>query len=553
MNNTTTNDPILSGNEARTAMVNGVDKLANAVKVTLGPAGRTVILADKQIPTVTKDGVSVARSVNLADKWENYSAQLVKNVATRAEKTAGDGTTTATVLAQALINYGINQVNSGKRPVNVVTLLNQFVVDAKDAVSHLRDDVTNYNELLNVATISANGDVAMATIVADTISAVGNYGMVNAKNGIEDTDTYDISTGYVIPRGLSVSGFANAGNSFKATDASVLLINDVLEVTDDVDMLGRLLAVRATNEPLLIICNEFDDSVCNRLIANVIRPRNLRVAMVRAPFAGKSQLEVMTDIGKLVSCKLWTNEDIRKEYNTAKKVDTANPNNQEVLVPINPKFGKVKSVVCDDHTTVLDYHDIDLSDYVDELQQQVKNSRNGHSKERIIERIARLVGGVANIYVGGSTEAELQERKHRFEDAIRATQAAALYGTVVGGGYTLLDVSYQLESLFPAELCNVLRTPIIQIFNNAEYTVTDTNKAIELREPNANNDIDTETYTDVLSGKTVNLANYMVNDPYLVTITALDTALSIAKLVITTEVIIGSMDNPNRSSNIPHM
>lgn len=535
----TCNETIISGLGARNAMVNGLNKLADAVKVTLGPAGRTVILANMQIPVVTKDGVSVARAVTLPNPWENYAAQLIKNVAVRAEKSAGDGTTTATVLAQAMINYGLKLVDSGKRPVNVIHDLTNFVEVVKPMVYSASKQVERFEDLVEVATISSNGDTSMGTTVAKVVELVGHYGMVTVKPGITGADTYEVNTGYVIPRGLANTVLNNTRKGFKSAETDVMLINDSIESTDEIDALGKLIIMRGTRKPLLIVCNDFDDIVVQRLASQVIKPNNLNVAMIRTPYAGKTQLDVLNDLTVVSDAKQLDNQSIEV---ICSKFNLNEPDLDSQRI-VAESLGSINKLTIDEHNTTID-HSADISSYLNDLIEDLDTVREGYPKERLQERIGRLSGGVATIYCGGNSEAELTEREHRFDDAVRATQAASQYGTVRGGGYTLLDISAKLSEQFPVDLCAILATPFKQILINADYSLEDIDGAIGTRFHGIDKGDNFESYTNVLSGELVTGNGYSVLDPYLVTVTALDTALSIAKLAISTDVMIGPADKP---------
>lgn len=535
----TCNETIISGLGARNAMVNGLNKLADAVKVTLGPAGRTVILANMQIPVVTKDGVSVARAVTLPNPWENYAAQLIKNVAVRAEKSAGDGTTTATVLAQAMINYGLKLVDSGKRPVNVIHDLTNFVEVVKPMVYSASKQVERFEDLVEVATISSNGDTSMGTTVAKVVELVGHYGMVTVKPGITGADTYEVNTGYVIPRGLANTVLNNTRKGFKSAETDVILINDSIESTDEIDALGKLIIMRGTRKPLLIVCNDFDDIVVQRLASQVIKPNNLNVAMIRTPYAGKTQLDVLNDLTVVSDAKQLDNQSIEV---ICSKFNLNEPDLDSQRI-VAESLGSINKLTIDEHNTTID-HSADISSYLNDLIEDLDTVREGYPKERLQERIGRLSGGVATIYCGGNSEAELTEREHRFDDAVRATQAASQYGTVRGGGYTLLDISAKLSEQFPVDLRAILATPFKQILINADYSLEDIEEAIDTRFHGMDKGDNFESYTNVLSGELVTGNGYSVLDPYLVTVTALDTALSIAKLAISTDVMIGPADKP---------
>lgn len=504
---------IIRGDDAREAIISGLNQLADTVKITLGPCGRNVMLAHMQQPDVTKDGVSVARAISLPNDWENHAVKLIKNVSTKAESTAGDGTTTATLLAQIMINSGIKLVATGKRPNAVVGMLAEVVSKAKEHVKAVQVVAESEDDLVKVATISANGDVDMARIVGRAVHMVGKFGMINIKEGLDDVDAVDTCTGYTIARGLGYSGMRNTKSGFKAREARVVVYEEGLEQIEDVDALMSAIlhahARMSNTMPWLIIATDFSDEVCMRIL-NVGRQHSVSVGIVRAPAAGRTQSQLMEDISAVTQGAILNSTVVAKD---------GLADNQ---------FGYVTDLVVDDHNTTFN-HDMELSAYVEGLEEAFETARTGYEKERIKERIARLTGGVATIYVGGMTESEIRERKDRFDDAVKATQGALRYGVVLGGGHTLLEASFKYE----CELSTtILQEPYRQILRNADYTETEIDNYITTY-------LDSGKLVDVVSGELLDKDDYHVVDPYLVTVTALDTALSIAKLAITTEAIVG--------------
>lgn len=526
MSDTRENPTIIYGEDARNAIVSGLNKLADTVKLTLGPCGRNVIMAHTQVPEVTKDGVSVARSITLPNPWEDAAIKLIKNVAIRAEKTAGDGTTTSTVLAQAFINYGMKLVDEGKRPGQVVAMFEEVVKYAKEYVTANKQEVDAFNPLINVALISSNGDEDLAKTVADAVERVGEFGLVQIKNGIDDHDVVETSDGYTLPRGLQHSLCRNCRAGFKAKQASVLLLEDSLEKIDDADILASALLSRKEHAEFLIVVSEIEDVIIQRLNA-IFNHQNLagKVAIVRAPQAGKSQAQYMEDLSALTSAKITNIEQIKASLDAS----------------INPfTLGYVENLNIDDHNTSFDYVSSEaLAKYIDELQMEMDEGSSDYTRSRTYERIARLNGGIVTIYVGGFTEPEIAERKTRYDDAIRATQAALRHGTVVGGGYALLDAFLDYEGKY-SDVAALLTKPFAQILENAEVPRDEMNAIMNKRE-------NTSTYYNVLHEEFVSIEDYPVVDPYLVTITALETALSITKLVITTDAIVGGTSIPKSS------
>lgn len=512
------NPTIIRGEDAREAIITGLNQLADTVKITLGPCGRNVMLAHMQQPDVTKDGVSVARAISLPNEWENHAIKLIKNVSTRAESTAGDGTTTATLLAQSMIGHGMELVSSGMRPNKVVSELGEMVKTAKSYVSQIKETAESEEDLVRVATISANGDVDMAKVVANAVYQVGEFGMINVKDGLDDVDTIDVCTGYTIARGLGYSAMRNTRTAFKTREARVAVYEEALEQVEDVDNLMRSIVETETGlsnrMPWLIVATDFTDEVCQRILA-IGRQHSLQVALVRAPAAGRTQSQLMEDISVVSQTNI-----INASLVDGKAFATSH-------------YGYITDLLIDDHNTTFN-HDMEISTYVEGLEAEHERARTGYEKERIKERIARLTGGVATIYVGGYTESEIRERKARFDDAVKATQGALRYGVVVGGGHALLQVSANVDSDLAR---SVLQEPYRQILRNADYTEAEIDALVTAH-------LDGNKYADVVNGNLLELEDYHVVDPYLVTVTALDTALSIAKLAITTEAIVGPNGRP---------
>lgn len=523
------NETILEGQEARDVIISGLNKLANVVKITLGPCGRNVILADKHVPTVTKDGVSVARSVSLNNSWENIVAKLIKNVSIKAEQTAGDGTTTATVLAQAMIQYGLTLTSNGTRPSEVVTELTTLTTKAKAHLKNIRVEIDSLDDLISVATVSANGDNVLAEVVARAVYSVGKFGLVNIKKGSDSEDIVDVTTGYTIPRGLEHSSLRNSRTGFKVPTAKVLVISDDVDSTAEIDtLLAYIINVSTTDfgsGNWLLIMSEPNDDICLRM-NNILRQQTkpMSVAIVRAPASGKSQAETMIDIATIAGTTVTGIHSL-----------------------VDFEYGNVTDLLIDNNNTTFNYAD-DVDGYVELLTKDLTEARSNYDKNRINERIARIKGGVSTIYVGGFTEAEVGERHDRFDDAVRATQGAWREGVVVGGGHALLVTSNNMlkhqdltDFKNPTAAIEVLRTPYRQILLNADYTGTDIEHAIDTMFNQTS--IDQLTHINVLSGEFMMEEDYKIVDPYLVAVTTLDTALSIAKLAITTGAIVGPSNN----------
>ncbi|AFI55341.1 chaperonin GroEL [Halocynthia phage JM-2012] len=518
---------IIRGEEARKAIVTGLNELADTVRITLGPCGRNVIMAHTNNPEVTKDGVSVARSITLPNKWENAAATLIKNVSVRAEHTAGDGTTTATVLAQGFINHGVELVDKGTRPGKVVKDLTELVAEAKISLEAQRQVVETQDDLFKVAVVSSNGDVGLAESVAKAVHQVGEYGLVQIKDGIDDVDVIEASTGYTLPRGIAHTILRNCRDGFKAKHASVLLYGDSLNTINDVDVLMAHVA-GLYNLPTVIIINDVEDSMLQR-IAALSKQLNVEVTCIRAPQAGKSQAQYMEDLAVITDSRIVTSEDLSLNMKDNRLIPDS--------VLSSELLGTVDDLTVDDHNTVFNYKiSSEVEAYVQTLNSEIHTVHSDFSRSRLHERIARITGGIVTIYVGGYTEAEIAERKTRYDDAIRATQAALREGVVVGGGYALIKAFGESKST----IRRLLTVPFKQILSNADYTDSETQDAIRKY-------LEDDKYIEVVVGEYVDDFDYVIVDPYLVTVTALETALSIAKLAITTDAIVSSSGTPRSS------
>lgn len=516
-------ETIINGQEAREAIVGGLNKLADTVKLTLGPAGLNVMLANRILPEVTKDGVSVAKAISLPLVWEDHVAQVVKNVAARAESSAGDGTTTSTLMAQVLIQCGMKHIEAHMRPAQIIATMEAMVQDVKAELKLMRREATSRDDLFRVALVSANGDAAIANVVADAVHGVGEFGLINAKASASDDDSLEFGTGYTINRGLSIAQMRNCRDGFKMRQGAILVFEDAIETVEEVDLLIRKI-ISANKKTVFIVFREADDDILQR-ITHHTRNHGMVIGAVRAPTAGRSQSQFMEDIAMAASGTIVTMSNLEDD-----------------AFDINDAYGQVENLMSDEHTTSFSFDDSssELAEHIQTLKDNLGSVHTGYERERLNERIARLTGGVATIYVGGFTEAEVKEREARYDDAVRATQCALREGVVIGGGYALLEIAHKLEGKHTMDgLLDVLKAPFRQIRLNAEFT----KDALSYLESDY---IERGICIDVMTEEAITKDDYQIVDPYLVTMTALDTSLSIARLLLRTGAIVGA--NPNKKA-----
>ena len=529
---------VLFADDARAKIVRGVDILANAVKVTLGPKGRNVVLERSYgAPTVTKDGVSVAKEIELKDKYENIGAQLVKEVASKTSDNAGDGTTTATVLAQAIVREGFKYVAAGLNPADLKRGIDKAVTALVAEVKQIAKPTTTSKEIAQVGAISANSDWDIGQIIADAIDKVGKEGVITVEDGKSLHNELDVVEGLQFDRGyLSPYFINNADKQIAELDSPFILIVDK-KVSNIRDLLPALEAVAKSARPLLIIAEEVEGEALATLVVNSIRGI-LKVVAVKAPGFGDRRKAILEDIAVLTGGKV-----IAEEVGLAlDKVTLAD-------------LGQAKRIeVGKEHTTVID--GAGSAEFIEarvkQIRVQIGEATSDYDREKLQERVAKLAGGVAVIKVGAATEVELKEKKARVEDALHATRAAVEEGVVPGGGVALLRAKKAIGALKGdnadqnAGIQLVLRAveePLRQIVANAggEPSVV-VNRVLEGTGNfgfNAAND----SYGD--------LVEQGVLDPAKVTRTALQNAASVASLILTTEAIVAEIPEP-KTPAVPH-
>ncbi|QIR07089.1 chaperonin GroEL [Salinivibrio costicola] len=511
--------------DARAKMLEGVNVLADAVKVTLGPKGRNVVL-DKSFgaPTITKDGVSVAREIELEDKFQNMGAQMVKEVASQANDAAGDGTTTATVLAQSIVNEGLKAVAAGMNPMDLKRGIDKAVVAAVEELKKLSSPCSTSNAIAQVGTISANSDETVGKIIAEAMDKVGRDGVITVEEGQSLQDELSVVEGMQFDRGYLSPYFINnqeAGN-VELDNPFILLIDK--KVSNIRELLPTLEAVSKASRPLLIIAEDVEGEALATLVVNNMRGI-VKVAAVKAPGFGDRRKAMLQDIATLTAGTV-ISEEIGMELEKVTLED----------------LGQAKRVtVTKDNTTIIDGvgEEASIEMRVAQIRQQIEEASSDYDKEKLQERVAKLAGGVAVIKVGAATEVEMKEKKDRVEDALHATRAAVEEGVVAGGGVALIRAASKVGELKgDNEEQNVgirvalraMEAPIRQIATNAgdEDSVVANN--VKAGDGNYGYNAATGEYGDMIE--------MGILDPTKVTRSALQFAASVAGLMITTEAMV---------------
>ena len=522
------------GNDARIKMLKGVNVLADAVKVTLGPKGRNVIL-DKSFgaPTITKDGVSVAREIELEDKFENMGAQMVKEVASKANDAAGDGTTTATVLAQAIVNEGLKAVAAGMNPMDLKRGIDKAVSAVVSELKNLSKPCETSKEIEQVGTISANSDSIVGQLIAQAMEKVGKEGVITVEDGTGLDDELAVVEGMQFDRGYLSPYFIN-----KPETATVELDNPYILLVDKKvsnirELLPVLEGVAKAGKPLLIIAEDIEGEALATLVVNTMRGI-VKVAAVKAPGFGDRRKAMLQDIAILTAGTV-ISEEIGMELEKATLED----------------LGQAKRVVINkDNTTIIDGvgDEAQIKGRVAQIRQQIEESTSDYDKEKLQERVAKLAGGVAVIKVGAATEVEMKEKKARVEDALHATRAAVEEGVVAGGGVALIRAASKVADLRgDNEEQNVgiklalraMEAPLRQIVANAGEEASVVASAVKNGEGNFGYNAGTEQYGDMIV--------MGILDPTKVTRSALQFAASVAGLMITTECMITELPKDDKA------
>ncbi|MCX8581897.1 MULTISPECIES: chaperonin GroEL [unclassified Gilliamella] len=522
------------GNDARVKMLKGVNVLADAVKVTLGPKGRNVVL-DKSFgaPTITKDGVSVAREIELEDKFENMGAQMVKEVASKANDAAGDGTTTATVLAQAIVNEGLKAVAAGMNPMDLKRGIDKAVVAAVEELKKLSSPCADSKAIAQVGTISANSDETVGTLIAQAMEKVGKEGVITVEDGTGLQDELDVVEGMQFDRGYLSPYFINKPETATVElDSPYILLADK-KISNIRELLPVLEAVAKAGKSLLIIAEDVEGEALATLVVNTMRGI-VKVAAVKAPGFGDRRKAMLQDIAILTAGTV-ISEEIGLELEKATLED----------------LGQAKRVVINkDNTTIIDGvgEESLISARVEQIRKQIEESTSDYDKEKLQERVAKLAGGVAVIKVGAATEVEMKEKKARVEDALHATRAAVEEGVVAGGGVALVRAASAILDLKGANedqnvgikvALRAMEAPLRQIVTNCGEEASVVVNAVKGGKGNYGYNASTEEYGDMIA--------MGILDPTKVTRSALQYAASVAGLMITTECMVTDLPKDDKA------
>lgn len=517
---------IYFGTEARDALKNGVDALANAVKVTLGPKGRNVVLGKSYgPPSITKDGVSVAKEVELKNPAENMGAQMVKEVASKTADLAGDGTTTATVLAQAIVTVGLKNVTAGANPMDLKKGIDMAVVAVIAQLKKQSKKVgDNFQLIEQIATVSANGDATIGKLIAEAVQKVGKEGVITVEEAKGIDTSVKVVEGMQLDRGYISPYFINNSEKMEAQleDPYVLLCDK--KISSIKDLLPILEKVSETGKPMLIIAEDVDSNALSTLVVNQIRG-SLKIAAIKAPGFGDRRKEVLEDIAILVGGTVISEETGLKLENVELE-----------------SLGTVERVIVDKDTTTLvngNGSKEKIKARVNQLKAQMESTTSDYDKEKIQERLAKMSGGVAVLYVGAASELEMKEKKDRVDDALSATKAAVEEGIVPGGGVAFIRGIAAIESLKGenedqntgiAIIRKSLEEPLRQIVRNAGLSGSVIVEKVKAGKSDYGFNAQNEKYE--------NLYESGVIDPAKVTRIALENAASIAGLLLTTECLI---------------
>jgi chaperonin GroEL len=526
------------GDTARARMIAGVNILADAVKVTLGPKGRNVVI-DKSYgaPLITKDGVTVAKEIELKDKFENMGAQLVKEVASKTADVAGDGTTTATVLAQSILNEGLKAVAAGMNPMDLKRGIDKATSAAVEAIKAVAVPCKNTKEIAQVGSISANSDTRIGDLIAQAMEKVGKEGVITVEEGSGFDDTLDVVEGMQFDRGYVSPYFINKQDSMTAElDAPFILLVDK-KISNIRDMIPVLEGVAKSGKPLLLIAEDVEGEALATLVVNSMRGI-VKVCAVKAPGFGDRRKAMLQDIAVLTGATVISEEiGMSLEKATLEDLGTAK-----------------KVIVSKENTIVIDGagNKADIEARVSQIRTQIEDATSDYDKEKLQERVAKLAGGVAVIKIGAATEVEMKEKKDRVDDALHATRAAVEAGVVAGGGTALVRAIAALDSIKGDNAdqvagINILRrameSPLRQIVTNAGAEASVVVNEVKSGKGNYGYNAANGEYGDMIA--------LGILDPAKVTFTALQNAASVAGLMLTTEAMI--TDAPEDKGSSPSM
>ncbi|TXH70354.1 MAG: chaperonin GroEL [Thiothrix sp.] len=528
------------GDDARSRMVKGVNVLANAVKVTLGPKGRNVVLEKSfGAPTVTKDGVSVAKEIELEDKFENMGAQLVKEVASKTSDAAGDGTTTATVLAQAIVREGMKSVTAGMNPMDLKRGIDKAVTAAVERLHSMSKPCADNNAIAQVGTISANSDESIGTIIANAMDKVGKEGVITVEEGNSLENELAVVEGMQFDRGYLSPYFVNNQQSMTAElDSPYILLHDK-KISNIRELLPALEGAAKSGKPLLIIAEDIEGEALATLVVNNMRGI-VKVAAVKAPGFGDRRKAMLQDLAILTGATV-ISEEVGMSLDNVTLED----------------LGQAKRVVITkEDTTVIDGVGSaeEIQGRVEQIRAQMEVTTSDYDREKLQERMAKLAGGVAVIKVGAATEVEMKEKKARVEDALHATRAAVEEGVVPGGGVALVRALQAIEGLKGDNheqdvgiqiAMRAMEEPLRQICANAGDEPSVILNAVKASEGNQGYNARTSEYGDMIA--------MGILDPTKVTRTALQNAASVAGLIITTEAMVAELPKKDAAPAMPDM
>lgn len=517
--------------KARESLMRGVDTLANAVKVTLGPKGRNVMISTGGAPIVTKDGVTVAKAIDLEDQYENQGAQMAKSVAAKTNDIAGDGTTTATVLAQAIAKEGLKVVAAGANPMDVKRGIDATVERLIEEIDKIAIPVEDREKIKQVATISANNDTEIGDLLAEALEQVGKEGVISVEEGKTAETILNVVKGMQFNRGLTSPYFTTNNQPVVMEDAYVLLYNQ--KITAMKDLLPILEQVARTGKPLAILCEDLEGEAQATLIVNKLRG-TLNAVAIKAPEYGEQRKRMLEDIAVLTKGTL-----VCDDFGTTL---------DEVTIDM---LGRAKTISVDTNSTlIVGYDTPEIKNAVEvranEIRAEIENTTSEYEVEKLKTRLAKLVGGVAVISVGAATEVEMKEKKDRVDDAVHATKAAVEEGIVPGGGVALIRAASQMKLIAGTNadvlagsniVLRAIEEPLRQIVANAGLEGSVICDKVKNETGNVGYNAKTDTYEDLVKAGVI--------DPAKVTKTALRNAASIASMILTTDCVI--VDKPEKN------
>jgi chaperonin GroEL len=523
---------------ARHTLLRGIEKLAKAVKATLGPSGRNVIL-DKKFgsPTITKDGVTVAKEIELEDPYENMGAQLVREVASKTSDVAGDGTTTATILAESIYREGLRNVTAGANPTSLQRGIMKGVDAIVEDLKKLSKKVSDRTEIAQVATVSANWDKTIGEIIADAMDKVGKDGTITVEEAKSIETTLEVVEGMQFDKGYLSPYFVTNAEAMEAVLENAYILIHEKKISSLKDMLPLLEKVAKAGRPLLIIAEDVEGEALATLVVNKLRG-TLQVCAVKAPGFGDRRKAMLEDIAVLTGGRCIT-EDLGIKLENVKIED----------------LGKAKRVTIDkENTTIVEGEgkQVDIKGRVAQIRRQIEETTSDYDREKLQERLAKLAGGVAVINVGAATETEMKEKKARVEDALHATRAAVEEGIVPGGGVAFLRTQKALDNIKDLEadekvgvaiVRRAVEEPTRQLADNAGKEGALVVEEVKKRKGNEGYDVSADEYTDLVKAGIV--------DPTKVTRTALQNAASIAGLLLTTEALVTEIPEKEKTPPMP--